>query len=276
MGRSDTELQRVHRAVQRGEYRGAIATAAALPFDNLKQAELSHLMDALLTAAGALADASKLELQAYDLVITIGDRLLKKKSYKPAISLRVNSALFNKGVVMAQLGRGEEAIACYDELVKRTGGARDRGLQEAAVRALFNKGARLSGMARKEEAIAAYDELIQRFAGEQSPGLREAVAKALVNKGIALAELDRVAEAVAVLDDVATRWSASPDPTLRERASKALLNKASALIQLGQRELALQAYQEIMARFGQESEPVLREQVEIARFRKEALEQTLN
>lgn len=273
---ADGALSQVDEALRRSQYRDAISAAAAVPRRRLGHEQLSRLMDAMIAAAAGLADNSDDELHAYDLVVDIGDALAKEHIYRAAVQLRVNSALFNKGVVLAQLGRVEEAIAVYDELVSRAGGSRQLGLRENAVRALFNKGARLARLDRLDEAIAVWDLLVSRYADDPEPSMSEAVGRAMVNKGIALAELNRQAEAIAVLDEVVSRWGDERDPALRARAVKALLNKATALIQMGQRQLALKTYTELIKRFGKYKEPALREQVAAARVRKEALEKELS
>ncbi len=276
MGNLEKAMGRVDEALSEARFRDAVSLAHSLRKHDLSPDQINHLMDAMLAAAAGLADGSPAEVGAYDLVIELGRVLAGHEVYGTGAELKVNSALFNKGVVLAQTGRREEAIEAYDELVRRAGTAREPGLKEAAVKALFNKGASLAGARRLEEAIAVYDELVQRYAGDPEPGLSEAVGKALVNKGVALAELRRLNEAIAVLDDVVRRWGDSRDPTLRERASKALLNKASALLQLRDRELALRTYDEIVTRFGEDTEPVVLEQVEIARRSKAMLEASAN
>jgi tetratricopeptide (TPR) repeat protein len=271
----DENLAQVHEAMRQSQYRDAIKIAALLPIGRLMQTELSQLMDAMLSAAAALADGSEAELQAYDLVVKLGDRLGKQSMYRAAAQLKVNSALFNKGVALAQLGRNREAIAVYDKLVTRAGGARDLGLRENAVRALFNKGASLRGLDRREEAIAVYDDLIRRFANETAPAMLEAVGKALVNKGITLAEMNRLQEAIEVLDEVIVRWHSSTDAVLRERAARALLNKAAALVELGRDEEARVTYEKVLTHFGSDPNASIREQVALARVRIETLDAQL-
>jgi tetratricopeptide (TPR) repeat protein len=274
---SGKPLEHVHEALRQSLFSEAIGAASDISLDELAEEQQSHLMDLLLAAAAGLSDGSGAELEAYDLVVDIGNVLSQRdEAYAAAIQLKTNSALFNKGVVLAQIGRWEDAIAAYDELVRRTGGARELGLRENAVRALFNKGASLRGLDRREEAIDVYDELIRRFASDTEPSFDIAVSKAYINKGVALAELNRLDEAIAVLDEVVSRWGNSTDPHLRERISKALLNKASALVQLSHREAALATYEEILMRFGSASDPELKRQVEIARHGKEDLETNLN
>lgn len=276
MARPKNLLDRVHDAVKRADFRDAISAASAVPATELGREQISQLMDAMLTAAAGLSDGSIDELAAYDLVVRLGDRIPRDDVYRPAVELRVNSALFNKGVVLAQMGRADEAIAVYDTLVGRTGGSRQLGLRENAVRALFNKGASLAGLHRHEEAVGVYDELVGTFSGEPGAVMSEAVGKAMVNKGIALAELNRLTEAVGVLDEVVKRWSESTDPILRERAARALLNKAAAMIQMGQEDVALKLYESIEKMYGRDKAPNVREQVAVARVRKEVLEESLS
>jgi len=275
MARSKNPLDRVHDAVRRAKFKDAISAASAVPATDLGREQVSELMDAMLTAAASLSDGSVDELTAYDLVVRLGDRIPRDDVYRPAVDLRVNSALFNKGVVLAQLDRADEAIAVYDDLVARTGGSRQLGLRENAVRALFNKGASLAGMHRWEEAIGVYDELVGTYSGEPGAVMSEAVGKAMINKGIALAELNRPSEAVGVLDEVVERWSDSTDPILRARAAKALLNKASAMIQMGQQGIALRVYETIEKKYGRDKAPNVREQVAVAKVRREALAESL-
>lgn len=276
MASVESALQSIHNALRRADYRAAIGAAAGVPIEELQSEQLSVYMDSLLAAASGLSDASETELEAYDLVIGAGDRFPEGDIFEPAIQLKVHSAIFNKGVVLAQLGRAEEAIASYDELVRRSGATPGRGLRDSAVRALFNKGASLAEMDRREEAIAVYDELVKRFADAEEPTVHVAVGKALINKGIALAELNRMTEAIAVLDEVVSRWGDSPDPSLRERAARALLNKGSALAHLRRRELALETYGELLTRFEKDRDPTVQEHVEMARESLDILIQSLN
>lgn len=52
-------------------------------------------------------------------------------------------ALFNKGVTLGVLGRSEEAIAVYDELIARDGDRDGLALREPVANALHNKAFRL-------------------------------------------------------------------------------------------------------------------------------------
>jgi tetratricopeptide (TPR) repeat protein len=134
----------------------------------------------------------------------------------------VARALVNKGVRLGELGRLEEEIAAFDEVVVRFGGAAEPGLRELVARALFDRGVRLGELGRLEEAIAAFDEVVVRFGGAAEPCLREQVAGALLGKGAALDDLGESAEAITVYDEVVQRLGEAAEPLLREIAGLGL------------------------------------------------------
>jgi methyltransferase (TIGR00027 family) len=81
-------------------------------------------------------------------------------------------------------GRGEDAIAAYDDLLSRLATATELPLRELVANSLVKKGVTLSALGRGEDAIAAYDDLRARFASAIELPLRELVANALVNKDL--------------------------------------------------------------------------------------------
>ncbi|MBI5000203.1 MAG: AAA family ATPase [Euryarchaeota archaeon] len=127
------------------------------------------------------------------------------KYYDRAINLNLKHevtamAMFNKGNRLGALNRNEEAIANYDEVVKRFGTATEPSLLEQVAMAMFNKGVTLGALNRNEEAIANYDEVVKRFGTATEPSLLEKVAKAMINKGNRLSKLLRYEEALAAYD----------------------------------------------------------------------------
>ena len=125
------------------------------------------------------------------------------------------TALFNTGIVLGELNRGEEEIAVYNEIVRRFGEATEVELREQVARALINKGIALRQQDRCEEAIAVYDKVVRRFGEATEVELRKLVARALLNKGIALGQKDRSEEAIAVYDEVVRRFGKVNHPGFR-------------------------------------------------------------
>jgi tetratricopeptide (TPR) repeat protein len=79
----------------------------------------------------------------------------------------------NLGVVLGELGRSEEEVAAYDQVLGRYGDDPAPALREQVARALVNKGVRLGVLGRSEEAVAAYDQVLGRYGDDPAPALRE-------------------------------------------------------------------------------------------------------
>jgi tetratricopeptide (TPR) repeat protein len=81
------------------------------------------------------------------------------------------------------LGRFEEAIVAYDDLVARFKDAADPDIREHVAKALYNKGVALGELGRPEAAIVVYDDLVARFKDATEPGIREQVSSAENERG---------------------------------------------------------------------------------------------
>ena len=141
----------------------------------------------------------------------------------PPLPTRLSSAqaLQNKGDELRELGRSEEAIAVFNDLLARFGTATEPALREKVAVALLYKGVTLGGLSRSEEAIAVYDDLLARFGTASEPALREQVAVALRNKGFRLGTFGRNEEEIAVYDDLLARFGTATEPALREQVAAA-------------------------------------------------------
>ena len=144
---------------------------------------------------------------------------------------------FNKGATLGVLGRSDEEIVVYDELIARDGARDELALREQVAKALVNKGVRLGVLGRSDEEIAVYDELIARDGARDELALREPVAKALDNKGFTLGVLGRSDDAIAVYDELIAHYSDAPEPALRNSVANALGN--SAKLRLERRQYAV-------------------------------------
>ncbi|HWR76338.1 MAG TPA: hypothetical protein VN283_03905 [Thiobacillus sp.] len=95
-------------------------------------------------------------------------------------------ALYNKGVALGQLGRREDEIVVYDDLLSRFGEATELPLREHVAKALLHKGVILGQLGRSGDEIAVYDDLLSRFGEATELPLREIMAIANNGKGFAL------------------------------------------------------------------------------------------
>lgn len=99
-----------------------------------------------------------------------------------------NSAqsMYNKGLMLGQLNRNEEAISTYEELISKYRDEPESSLREHVASAMFNKGNAFSQLDQIEQEKAAYSALISKFNDEQNPIVFELVVNAMINKGFAL------------------------------------------------------------------------------------------
>ncbi|MBU1184017.1 MAG: tetratricopeptide repeat protein [Proteobacteria bacterium] len=197
--------------------------------------------------------------QAVGALDSILEHYRKSGEDEPQARSEIARALVNKGVALGSLGRGEDAIAVYDEVISRFGDAEELPLREQVARALMNKGVALESLGRGEDEIAVYDEVIRRFGDAEELPLRERVARALVNKGITLGSLGRGEDAITVYDEVIRRFGDAEELPLRERVARALVNKGITLGSLGRGEDEITVYDEVISRFGDAEELPLRE-----------------
>jgi tetratricopeptide (TPR) repeat protein len=213
----EAELERIRDAVRRSAYPEALQAASQLESEHLGDAQRETLMESVMAVATGLGDNSEAELRGYDLVL----RLIPSHATEdPRMRQRIAAALYNKGFVLAQLNRTEEAIQVYDEVLRRFGGASEPALREPIVLALFNKAFGLGKLKRREEAIQVYDEVLRRFGDTSDPALREQVAKCLFNKGVTLRQLNRSEQQIETYREVLRRFGEDADPELQDIVDK--------------------------------------------------------
>ncbi len=155
--------------------------------------------------------------QVRDWLADLYESLVGASAPQPACGAELTSAEWNnKGSSLDNLGRHEEAIACYDHAL---------GLNAQLVAAWFNKGVALYALRRVEEAVGCYDRAL---------GLHPASEQAWSNKGVALKALGRAQEAIVCYDRALE---------LNPRYANAWVNKGVMLRAAGRTQDALKHYE---------------------------------
>jgi tetratricopeptide (TPR) repeat protein len=194
-------------------------------------------------------------------------KIIRKKilagsaNYSREDTIKWAEALISMAVQLGELDLPLDAIATYDEVVRRFGDDPAPALREQVAKALVSKGITLGQQGQPLDAIATYNEIVRRFGDDPAPALRERVAKALFNKGVTLDQQGQPLAAIATYNEIVRRFGDDPAPALRERVAKALFNKGVTLNQQGQPLAAIATYDEVVRRFGDDPAPALREQV---------------
>ena len=131
------------------------------------------------------------------------------------INSRIAGVWNNKGSALVNLGRADEALACYNK-------ALDINPRDAE--AWYNKGNALDNLGRSEEALACYDEALN---------INPRIAGVWNNKGITLRNLGQTDEALAYYDKALD---------INPRYTEVWNNKGVALNNLGRADEALECY----------------------------------
>src|SRR5258708_7190914 len=264
------EIESVRDAIRRSAYLEALETASRLEAKLSTAAQREMLMESVVSAALGLNDNSEIELGGYELAL----RLMPAKISDPGLQNRAALALLNRGFVLNELNRREDAIQTYDQLLRRFGDTAEPALRERVASALLNKGVSLGELKRNEEAAQTYDEVLRRVGDATSPALRKLAAKALVNKGIALSELNRGEDEIQTYDEVLRRFGDATGPVVREQVAKALVYRGQTLNTLKRPQDARLSFQEVLKRFADSSDGVIQPLVEKARGGLKSLDET--
>ena len=153
------------------------------------------------------------------------------------------------------LNRAPEALATYDEVVRRFGDSDSTAVLESIAMALVGKGKLLVALSRDVDALAAFDEVISRFGDSDETTILESVALALVGKGMMLVALSRNEDALAAFGEVILRFAGSDATALLVPAATAVFGKAVVLAALDRRDEALIALDEVARRTGESETP---------------------
>ncbi|WP_306603395.1 tetratricopeptide repeat protein [Azonexus sp.] len=193
----------------------------------------------------------------------------EKATKVPTASL-VNSAqaIFNQAFTLGQMGKTEEEIVLYDQLIDTYADDNTPALREQVAKAMGNKAVLLGEMEKNEEAIALCDQLIATYADDKTPALRNLVAQARFNKAVTLGKMEKNEEEIALYDQLIATYADDKTPALRNLVAQAMSNKAVTLGKMEKNEEAIALYNQLIATYADDKTPALRNLVAQAMFNK--------
>ena len=225
--------------------------------------------------SGTATGASETEPPA--VVITPnGSRSDRRHEGKEADEKLGAKQLFESAVALSGQGRMEEALAVFDQVVRRFGESNSPDTLSLVAMSLASKATRLASLNRIAEALADCEELLERFGESNSISSLEAIATAYAIKGSLLVLLDRPEEAIKVYDEFMVRFRTIKTPFVDQLVATALTAKGSLLNEMNRPKDALFAYNEVISRAGTSGTPPLLELVAKALVNKAALLGDLN
>ncbi|HTK61451.1 MAG TPA: tetratricopeptide repeat protein [Pseudonocardia sp.] len=233
-----------------------------------------------------------------DDILALADQEIARLAGDPSPEARGRRAntLIAKASTLAPLGRREEELATYDEVIDSYGDDPEPVLRRFVAQAMLNKASELRSLelfdeviyryaqdldlviihcvaraflssgiclwdaGRRDEAIARFDEVL-RFRPARDPNIRAVVAQTVTMKARALYTLGRFEEALPGCDQAIADYADDPDPRLRTEVIQAYSIQASALGELGRRDEQIQSHLQMYKRYHGSEDDVVREKV---------------
>lgn len=184
------------------------------------------------------------------------------RSRQWAARMCVAWALHCRGSYLAELGRTDDAIGVWDDVIRRFGDADDPALRWWVARSMIRRALTLHAKGRIEDAIAGLHELEQYVVDETaSAALRELAASAVRAQGYFLDELGRTDEAIAANRRLLGRFGGYGEHAIRELVASALNHIGDMHLKMERLDEAMAAHKEVVRRFGRTARPALREEV---------------
>lgn len=157
--------------------------------------------------------------------------------------------LFNISIVLNQLGRKEEILLQYNNMIQELSEAQDEAIQTIIAKVYFNKGVTLGELNKHEEAISVYDEFINKFQNITNEKINELIAKALFNKGIILGNLYGKEDEIAIYDLIFQKFKESKNEEILQIVGSALLNNGIILGEKEKHEESIRIFDLILEKF---------------------------
>lgn len=264
---SASTLEQVRDALRRADFREAVKQGANITLNTLKDKELNELADAMWSAAVGLFDNSEEELLAYNLVVTIRDKLSERTGAESAATrMKVAEAMMNTAASLSALMRVDEEIAAYDRVIERFIDAEELEVKEQVAGALIAKGLTLEQKNQNEAAVALYDQLVQQYRDAPQVELKKRVAQALIQKGTRLGSVGQTDEELKLYDFVVEQYGA--EFGMHAEVALAFLRKGIVLGNQNKIDEAISYYDHVLLTLGDAPEDEARELIATALFNK--------
>ena len=142
------------------------------------------------------------------------------------------TALKDKAVTLALLGRNDEALSLFGQVIERHHRSDDTKVRAAVDKSLHNKAVLLNDAGSKDEAIRLYDEIATRNMRRPDIESRRSLAESFLCKANIVQSKGTdgaLADAITFYRLVSRTRDKSDDPVLTELAARSLLCEAFAL-----------------------------------------------
>jgi tetratricopeptide (TPR) repeat protein len=176
----------------------------------------------------------------------------------PLLRLRIVRSMGMKATALRKLDRKREAIACYDDMIRRFQSVDDVAVEEVLSRAMLNRAWLLGDLGRWEEEIAAYDALVARYGENHLLSVSHTIIDALTGKLQCYRDQEEFEKALEPCDDIIRRYEFDSGEGIADRVARTMIRRADLLNKLDRMEEELAAYDKVVLYYGELEEPDLR------------------
>jgi tetratricopeptide (TPR) repeat protein len=164
----------------------------------------------------------------------------------------VARAMHRCGWELGWLGRSDEEIAAYDDVIASYGHMNDARLRDIVLQALDGKLLAFRDQEDFEAALETCDALLARYESDSKESTMDVVARTLIRKGGLLNHLGKIGPELACYDKVIATCADHPSAELRKHAAEGLLSKAVALSEADQAAAEMECYDELLRRYAED------------------------
>lgn len=164
---------------------------------------------------------------------------------------------------LRNLKRPREAIACYDDMIRRFASVTDVPVENVLSAAMLDRAWLLGDLGRQDEEIAAYDTLVSRYGESHLLEISHTIIDALTGKHRCLRDREEFEKAAEVCDEIARRYFFDPGEGIAERVARTMIRRGNYFNKLGRTADELAAYDQVSETYGHFNDPEV--QVHVAK-----------
>ena len=172
--------------------------------------------------------------------------------------LSIVRSMATRAAVLRKLDRKREAMACYDDMIRRFASVDDVAVELAMARAMLNRAWMLGDQGRQDEEIAAYEALVARYGENHLLEVSHTIIDALTGKMQCYRDQEEFEKAIATCDDLIRRYEFDAGGGIAERVARTMIRRADLLNKLDRTDEELAAYDKVVLYYGERKEPELR------------------
>jgi tetratricopeptide (TPR) repeat protein len=176
------------------------------------------------------------------------------ESVDPKVRVLVATSMYNRGIILRQLGQTDAAIAALEEVYERYDADPPAAAPFVAVYARLAEASYLIKESRADDAITICDELTSRLIDADTTSAQAKYIEAVDITCQALAVELRFPEMLNLQQTILERFRDSTDPEIRRWTARTLRGAAWSLVNLGHIEQAITTNDELLDDFRTETD----------------------